>query len=57
MTPGSAGIKLAGNAEHLAWRAHQLAVEITDNDPNAVTQTLRRAATAEWRRTFLDLPK
>ena len=39
--------------EHLAWRAHQLAVEIADNDPNGVTYFLRRAATAQWRRTFM----
>ena len=39
--------------EHLAWRAHQLAVEIVDNDPNGVTYSLRRAATAQWRRTFM----
>lgn len=53
----AAGETLATRSVNLSWRAHQLAAEIADADPNAVTQTLRRAATAQWRRTFLDLPK
>ncbi len=53
----SASDQLAGNAEHLAWRSHQLAVEIADNDPNAVSFALCRAATEQWRRVYLDLPE
>lgn len=55
--PDVANDHFAGIAEYLAWRSHQLAVEIANADSNAVTQTLRRAATAQWRRTFLDLPE
>ena len=39
--------------EHLAWLAHQLAAEIADKDPNGVTHALCRAATVQWRRTFM----
>ena len=52
-----AGNRLAENTEHLAWLAHQRAVEIASDNPDSVAQALRRAATAEWRRTFLDLPE
>ncbi len=54
--PIHASNKLAENSERLAWRAHQLAVEVADHEPNAVSHALRRAATAQWRSTFLDLP-
>ena len=51
-----ADTELAKNAERLAWQAHQLAVEIADNEPNAITEALRRAAFAQWQPLFLDLP-
>ena len=53
----TASNKLTERAERVAWRAHQLAVEIVDRDPNVVTRSLRRAATAQWRRLYLDLPE
>ena len=53
----AAGDKFASNVERVAWAAHQLAVEIADIDPGAVTHALRRAATAQWQPLYLGLSK
>lgn len=53
----SASEKLTENVVDLGWRTHQLAVEIADHHSNAVTQNLRRLATAQWRQGFLRLPE
>lgn len=48
--------RLVENSQRIAWKAHQLGVEIAEREPSAISHALRRAATAEWRRTYLDLP-
>lgn len=36
-----------------AWQAHVLAVELVDDNPNAITHELREAATKHWCSLFL----